>query len=260
MTTTQPIKTLFANDIHRRIEEVIKVDQTDEEIIRDEIDEYVVTDAIRSHYTEHLRGLSRDAEQAARGHRDLGLGLLRLRQVELREDARSLDREPRRRRRVRGRALRPARRRQEAPGAAQGHHREDSRRTPSSSTSRPTAASAAATRRSPRSCTGSSCRASATRRTSTSPSWRSRSRRRGSSRASRTSTSASSRRTGPPRRARSPSRSARRAGCCTASIPTTYPMADSWVKAVKNKADITPGQARRARQRADEAPAARAAR
>src|SRR5436305_11774568 len=51
MTTTMPIRMLFANDIHRRIEEVIKVDQTDEEIIRDEINEYVVTDAIRSHYT-----------------------------------------------------------------------------------------------------------------------------------------------------------------------------------------------------------------
>src|SRR4051812_2087905 len=48
---TQPIKTLFANDIHRRIEEVIKVDQTDGEILREEISEYVVTDAIRSHYT-----------------------------------------------------------------------------------------------------------------------------------------------------------------------------------------------------------------
>ena len=48
---TTPIKTLFASDIHRRIEEVIKVDQTDEEIIRDEINEYVVTDAIRTHYT-----------------------------------------------------------------------------------------------------------------------------------------------------------------------------------------------------------------
>jgi hypothetical protein len=47
---TTPIKTLFANDIHRRIEEVIKVDQTDEEIIRDEINEYVITDAIRAHY------------------------------------------------------------------------------------------------------------------------------------------------------------------------------------------------------------------
>lgn len=45
------IQTLFASNIHRRIEEVIKVDQTDEEVLRDEIDEYVVTDAIRRHYT-----------------------------------------------------------------------------------------------------------------------------------------------------------------------------------------------------------------
>lgn len=51
MTTPMPIKSLFTNDIHRRIEEVIKVDQTDEEILRDEINEYVVTDAILSHYT-----------------------------------------------------------------------------------------------------------------------------------------------------------------------------------------------------------------
>ena len=48
------IKDLFANDIHRRIEEVIKVDQTDEEIIREEISEYVVTNAIRDHYIEIL--------------------------------------------------------------------------------------------------------------------------------------------------------------------------------------------------------------
>lgn len=54
MTTPTPITTLFANDIHRRIEEVIKVDQTDEEIVRDEINEYVVTDAIRSHFTQIL--------------------------------------------------------------------------------------------------------------------------------------------------------------------------------------------------------------
>lgn len=50
--TTPTIKDLFANeDIHRRIEEVIKVDQTDEEVIRQEIKEYVVTNAIRTHYT-----------------------------------------------------------------------------------------------------------------------------------------------------------------------------------------------------------------
>lgn len=48
------IAELFANDIRRRIEEVIKVDQADEEIIRAEIDEYVVTDPIRDHYREIL--------------------------------------------------------------------------------------------------------------------------------------------------------------------------------------------------------------
>jgi Family of unknown function (DUF6079) len=51
MTPLSAIKMLFASDIHRRIEEVIKVDQTDEDIIRDEINEYVVTDTIRSYYT-----------------------------------------------------------------------------------------------------------------------------------------------------------------------------------------------------------------
>src|SRR5438477_13022954 len=49
--TTQPIKTRFAHDIHRRIEEVIKVDQTSDDLLRDEIKEYVVTDALRLHYT-----------------------------------------------------------------------------------------------------------------------------------------------------------------------------------------------------------------
>src|SRR5688500_5373705 len=49
--TDMHIRELFSSDISRRIEEVIKVDQNDEEIIRDEIDEYVVTDAIRAHYT-----------------------------------------------------------------------------------------------------------------------------------------------------------------------------------------------------------------
>jgi hypothetical protein len=49
MTTL--IRALFDNKIDRRIEEVIKVDQTDEDILREEINEYVVTDAIKAHYT-----------------------------------------------------------------------------------------------------------------------------------------------------------------------------------------------------------------
>lgn len=51
--TTQ-IKTLFSNDIYRRIEEVIKVDQTDEGVIHSEIEEYVVTKAILGGYTRIL--------------------------------------------------------------------------------------------------------------------------------------------------------------------------------------------------------------
>jgi hypothetical protein len=50
--TAETIKDLFASDIDRRIEEVIKVDQADETIIREELAEYVVTDSIRSHFRE----------------------------------------------------------------------------------------------------------------------------------------------------------------------------------------------------------------
>jgi hypothetical protein len=47
---SQLIHNLFAQDIYRRIEEVIKVDQVDEQIILDEINEYVLTKAIRDYY------------------------------------------------------------------------------------------------------------------------------------------------------------------------------------------------------------------
>lgn len=48
------IRTLFASKVDRPIEEVIKVDQADEEIIRFEIDEYVTTEAIARHYVDIL--------------------------------------------------------------------------------------------------------------------------------------------------------------------------------------------------------------
>ena len=44
------IKELFANEIDRHIEEVIKVDQTDEALVQDEIKEYVATKSICGHY------------------------------------------------------------------------------------------------------------------------------------------------------------------------------------------------------------------
>jgi len=52
------IKDIFARDIHRDIREVIKVDQTDEDVIRTEIGEYIVTKTILSNFTEILEAYS----------------------------------------------------------------------------------------------------------------------------------------------------------------------------------------------------------
>ena len=70
MTDNQTIRGLFASNIDRRIEEVIKVDQTDEEIICDEIAEYVVTDAIRRQY---IPILDRYAETPNKPHEGVGV-------------------------------------------------------------------------------------------------------------------------------------------------------------------------------------------
>lgn len=48
------IRELFASDISRVIEEVIKVDQVDEAVVRQELSEYVMTRSIRSHFVEIL--------------------------------------------------------------------------------------------------------------------------------------------------------------------------------------------------------------
>jgi hypothetical protein len=52
MTMPKTIRSLFATDIGRKIEEVIKVDQTADDVLKEELDEYVVTDAIRRHYAD----------------------------------------------------------------------------------------------------------------------------------------------------------------------------------------------------------------
>ena len=51
---TIPIRDLFASKIDRHIEEVIKVDQDQASIVKEELDEYVVTKAIRDQFTEIL--------------------------------------------------------------------------------------------------------------------------------------------------------------------------------------------------------------
>jgi len=64
------IKDLFASDVNRRIEEVIKVDQIDKDILRLEIDEYVATDSIRRFYTSIL---DRYYETPNKPHEGIGI-------------------------------------------------------------------------------------------------------------------------------------------------------------------------------------------
>ncbi len=68
--TTATIGSLFANDIRRRIEEVIKVDQVEANILRDEIREYITTDSIKKHY---LAVLERYRETPNKPHEGIGI-------------------------------------------------------------------------------------------------------------------------------------------------------------------------------------------
>jgi len=50
----EKVHELFQKNIYRKIEEVIKVDQADEETVKNEIEEYIVTDSIKDHYRHVL--------------------------------------------------------------------------------------------------------------------------------------------------------------------------------------------------------------
>jgi hypothetical protein len=65
--TTNSIKTIFGNDIYRRIEEVIKVDQTDDQVLSEELDEYVITRAIQNHYTNIFEAYSEAPNKPTEG-------------------------------------------------------------------------------------------------------------------------------------------------------------------------------------------------
>ena len=68
--TASMIRDLFATDIERNIEEVIKVDQTDEQLVREELAEYVATDSIRAHFRTILE---RYAETPNKPHEGIGV-------------------------------------------------------------------------------------------------------------------------------------------------------------------------------------------
>src|SRR5450755_2504271 len=70
MTTKQTIRSLIDGNIGRRIEEVIKVDQTDSEILSQEIAEYIVTPAIKKHFVQILE---RFRETPNKPHEGIGI-------------------------------------------------------------------------------------------------------------------------------------------------------------------------------------------
>ena len=47
---------ILIRDLKRKIEEIIKVDQADEQSVHDEITEYVATDSIRDQYCPAFQG------------------------------------------------------------------------------------------------------------------------------------------------------------------------------------------------------------
>jgi hypothetical protein len=61
------ISSLFANDIGRTIEEVIKVDQADEDVIAGEIAEYVATDSIKRSFIEVLEAYQEAPQKPREG-------------------------------------------------------------------------------------------------------------------------------------------------------------------------------------------------
>ena len=68
--TPKRILDLFDRDVTRRIEEVIKVDQTTSAVVKDEIEEYVATDQIRRYYREILERFS---ETPNKPHEGIGI-------------------------------------------------------------------------------------------------------------------------------------------------------------------------------------------
>ena len=64
------IKEILARPVALNIEEVIKVDQNDADIIKSEIEEYVMTDSILDHF---IRVLERYQETPANPHEGIGI-------------------------------------------------------------------------------------------------------------------------------------------------------------------------------------------
>ena len=58
---------LLSRDLSRKIEEIIKVDQHDEQSVHSEITEYVATDAIRNQYRKLLKAIAEAPAEPTEG-------------------------------------------------------------------------------------------------------------------------------------------------------------------------------------------------
>ena len=66
----ETIRKLFSKPIDRRIEEVIKVDQSDERTVLDELQEYVITESIGDHFTTVYKAI---ADAPSEPHEGIGI-------------------------------------------------------------------------------------------------------------------------------------------------------------------------------------------
>ena len=61
------VKDLLERDLARPIEEIIKVDQTSEDVVYTEITEYVVTERIRDQYYRVLKAIADGKSEPSEG-------------------------------------------------------------------------------------------------------------------------------------------------------------------------------------------------
>ena len=66
----ETIRDLFSKDIDQHIEEVIKVDQANEETVRGEIADYIVTDSIKDHFLSVYKAV---ADGRSEPHEGIGI-------------------------------------------------------------------------------------------------------------------------------------------------------------------------------------------
>lgn len=67
MTSQLKVQDIFENDIDRKIEEVIKVGQDDEDVVANELQEYVVTSHIRENFVEVLEAFDEASRKPTEG-------------------------------------------------------------------------------------------------------------------------------------------------------------------------------------------------